>query len=80
MIVCSCSLFSDHDILDAVARGITWKQLVRERKLASNCGRCAVHARSIYEQAEAGTYVPLASAPSKEIALAKPATSKRRGK
>ncbi len=59
MIVCSCNVLSDQDIVDAVARGITWKQLVRKTKLSSTCGRCAVHARSIYERAKAGTYVPL---------------------
>lgn len=73
MIVCSCGVISDHEILDAVARGMTWRQLVREKKLASTCGRCAVHARLIYERAKAGTYVPLAPAPSAEVALAKQA-------
>ncbi len=53
MIVCSCKVVSDHRIRDAVERGLTWKQLVKETKLATECGACGLVAKSIYDQAKA---------------------------
>ena len=52
MIVCSCKVLS-HPIEDAGKGGIKWKKLVRDTGLATVCGRCAVHAMSIYDKAKA---------------------------
>ena len=53
MIECSCMVVSDHQIREAAARGLTWKQLVKETHVATGCGVCARHAKSIFDKAKA---------------------------
>lgn len=62
MIVCSCNVVTDHQAVAARARGLSWKQFVRATGISAGCGRCVLHARSIFGQAEAGTYRALVSA------------------
>ncbi|MBA3991899.1 MAG: hypothetical protein C0469_00130 [Cyanobacteria bacterium DS2.3.42] len=55
MIVCSCKVVSDHKIEDAVRRGLKWKRLVKETQIATGCGVCARHAKSIFDKAKANS-------------------------
>jgi bacterioferritin-associated ferredoxin len=53
MIVCSCKVVPDHQIRSAAATGCKWKRLVKDTQVATCCGRCAEHAKSIFDKAKA---------------------------
>lgn len=52
MIVCSCKVVSDHQIKNTAVNGYKWKKLVRETGLATICGTCARHSKSIFDKAK----------------------------
>ncbi|NRB71965.1 MAG: (2Fe-2S)-binding protein [Xanthomonadales bacterium] len=52
MYVCSCKSVTDTDIRNAVNSGVrTMRQLARETGCSSNCGRCAVTAAEVLDEA-----------------------------
>ena len=52
MIVCLCKGINDHRIRDAVAGGcVSVSDLRRELGVASQCAKCARHAREVLDEA-----------------------------
>ena len=52
MIVCLCNAVSDNQIKAAVDNGASsFKEIRKELKLASQCGKCGVLAREIFNEA-----------------------------
>jgi len=53
MIVCSCNVFSDHDVRDAVAKDFprTAGQVYGCLGCSAQCGRCATTIRKIMDEA-----------------------------
>ncbi|MBI3699627.1 MAG: (2Fe-2S)-binding protein [Afipia sp.] len=53
MIVCSCNVFTDHDVRDAVAKDLprTASQVYGCLGCSAQCGRCATTIRKIMDEA-----------------------------
>lgn len=52
MIVCVCKRVSDGQIRDRVHEGVgSLKAISRELGVATQCGKCACHAREVVEEA-----------------------------
>ncbi len=51
MYVCICNAVNENAIRKAVADGITkWKDLCHTLKVATQCGTCALDAKTFFEQ------------------------------
>jgi len=78
MIVCSCKFVSDHQIRDSVNNGCkSWKQLTKSCGVSTECGTCALTAKSIFDQArveKASTRQAKMTATSKRVRRSKTKT------
>jgi bacterioferritin-associated ferredoxin len=53
MYVCCCKAVTDHQIVDLVRSGTTktWKGLIKQTCVATQCGICARTAKACFDQA-----------------------------
>jgi len=50
MYICICNAVNDKAIRKAVDDGVnSWKELVRNLNVATQCGRCAIEAKSLFD-------------------------------
>jgi len=62
MWVCICNAVNERRISQAVQDGTNnWKELCRELKIASQCGKCAIAAKAFFEKELAAKAQPPAN-------------------
>jgi bacterioferritin-associated ferredoxin len=51
MWLCSCNAVNEGMVRKAIEDGVkTWRGLMKETKISTQCGKCALHSKAYFEQ------------------------------